>query len=262
MKQNRSGIQGMSLLEVMLVLAIGSGIIVLGLRQYESLKRDSDASQLLYNVDQIFQAAADYYQANCRRQIDPLTGLAVGTAGTLDPDYTPQPTNPYSISVADLISGGYLTAKLPSNPLVNESGSNGGYVVQFNLVTPVPDRTVVTSSGSTVKLGQIIMWRIQVAANLKNATTATSYKNILRADCLSAPSATGTAISPCSDGVSGTYVVWERLPSFAVPESNSNLWMTNATVKKFNQLYQTYPMLYLMGLPTSYYPQQNYLCGS
>ena len=124
MKQNRRRMLGVSLMELIIVLALISGIMMLAFRQYESMKRDSDANQLLYNVDQIFQAAADYYQANCRRQINPSTGLTVGTAGTLDPDYTPAPTNPYPVSVTSLRSGGYLTATLPPNPLVDSSGGN------------------------------------------------------------------------------------------------------------------------------------------
>lgn len=258
-KQSRSQ-EGVTLLEVMLALAIGSSIVMLGVKHYKTVKVDSDTHQLVYNVDQIFQAAAEYYQANCRRQVSPTTGAVVGTAGTLDPDYTPAPTNPYSVTVASLISEGYLTAALPLNPLVNNAGTNGGYFVQFNRVSPDADRTVTAYTGDTVKLGRIIVWRIQVAVELRNAATAETFRQMLGADCLSGPGSNG--IEPCSSGVPGNYAVWERLPSLAVPNSNSNYWMTNAAVKQFNQLYQTLPMLYLAGLPESSYPQQNYLCGN
>lgn len=265
MKRLRRSVEGMSLLETMLVMVLGAGIIMLGLRQYQSIKIDSNVQQVIYNADQIFQAAAFYYQANCRRQIDPLTGAVVGTAGTLDP--ASSPANPFPVTVADLRTAGFLVHPLPLNPIVKTSGLNGGYMVQFNKVVPVPDRTMVTSSGDTVKLGQITMWRVQVAVQLAVNSTATQYKNLLQADCLSTLNSLGTGVTPCSEiGAVPTggiiYAVWERLPSYASPQSDSNLWVTNAAVKMFKQLYEAYPDRYLAGLPTSSYPSQNYLCGS
>lgn len=257
-KQNHIGV---TLVEVMLVLAVGSSILLFGVKHYKTLKLDADVRQLQYNVDKLFQAGADYYQANCRRQVNPTTGAVIGTTGTLDPDYTTAPTNPYPVTVASLITDGYLTGTLPLNPLVNNDGTNGGYFVQFNRVTPDADRTTTLSTGETVNIGRIIVWRVQVSVELKNATTASVYKNLLGADCLSTTDG-NNGVKPCSEGASGNYVVWERLPSFAVPSSHSNYWMTNAMVKQFNQLYQTLPVLYLSSVSSTYYPQQNYLCGN
>lgn len=269
----RRSIKGVSLLEVMLVLVIGSGIMMMAISQYQSMRRDSDVEQVNFNVDQIFQAAADFYQANCRIQIDPVTGQVNGT-GKLDPRYknssgtASTPSNPYPITITELTSGGFLRNTLPLNPVIQNTGLNGGYVVQFNQFTPAPDRTVLTSLSTTpVKLGQIIIWRIQVAVELHDVAKATSYKNLLRADCLSTLDSSGTSVTPCSQVTSAptaapVYAVWERLPSFAVPGSNSGLWMTNAVNKEFSQLYETQSIVLLGGLPESSYPQQYYLCGS
>lgn len=269
----RRSIKGVSLLEVMLVLVIGSGIMMMAMSQYQSMRRDSDVEQINFNVDQIFQAAADFYHANCRVQTDPVTGQVEGT-GKLDPRYIDDdgnaspPDNPYPITVSELMTAGFMTNTLPLNPLIETSGLNGGYVVQFNQFTPAPDRTVLTSLSTTpVKLGQIIIWRIQVAVELHDVAKAASYKNLLRADCLSTLDSSGTSVTPCSEVTSvptaaPVYAVWERLPSFAVPGSNSGLWMTNAVNKEFTQLYDTQSIVLLGGLPESSYPQQYYLCGS
>lgn len=271
MKLYRRSIKGVSLLEVMLVLVIGSGIMMMAMSQYQSMRRDSDAERLIFNVDQIFQAAANFYQANCRVQTSPTTGQVNGT-GKLDPRYknssgtASTPSNPYPITITELTTDGFMTNTLPQNPLIQTSGLNGGYVVQFNQVTPIPDRTMTTYAATTVNLGQIIIWRIQVAVELRDITKAQSYKNLLRADCLSTIG-TGNTVTPCAQVTSApttapVYAVWERLPSFAVPEANSGMWMTNAVNKEFTQQYETQSILYLSGQPTSSYPQQYYLCGS
>lgn len=253
--------EGMSLVELMLVLVIGSSIVMLGIKHYKTLRTDGDSRQVMYNVDKIFQAASEYYQANCRRQVDPTTDTVVAGTGTLDPDSSPAPTNPYPITVASLTTDGYLTGTLPLSPLVDDDGPYDGYYVQFNRVSPDADRTTTAYSGETVKLGRIIVWRVQVAVKLRDENKAETFKRLLGADCRSSADGSGT-ITPCAQGSSGKYLVWERLPSFAMPNSNSNYWMTNAANKQFNSLYQTYPVIYLSGVPEATYPQQNYLCGN
>ncbi|HTM63883.1 MAG TPA: hypothetical protein VL360_05220 [Gammaproteobacteria bacterium] len=268
----RDSMAGVTLLEVMLVLVIGSAILAVGMNQYQAMRRDSDVNAAMYNVDQIFQAAADFYQANCRIQISPATGQVNGT-GKLDPRYiasdgTPAtPPNPYPITITELRTDGFLNVTLPVNPIIASTGVNGGYMVQFNMVTPPPDRTLVTSSGTTIKLGQIIMWRTQVAIQLNDQTKANTYMNAMGADCISILGADGQTVTPCRElgavPVGATlYLVWERLPSFAVPASNSNLWMTNARVKGFTQQYDTTNSTSLGNVPAGSYPAQYYLCGS
>src|SRR3990167_6219050 len=138
-RSDSSRMQGVTLIEVMLVIAIATSLTLMVMKQYQMMKRDSDVQQVNYNVDQIMDAAARYYQANCRVQVDATTGQVVGTAGTLDPAHAPPPSNPFIITVAALRAAGYLTAVLPPNPIVNEAGANNGYMVQFNQVTPIPD---------------------------------------------------------------------------------------------------------------------------
>ena len=57
---------GVSLLELLLVLAIASSIALLGIRMYQRYQVDQDAERLLYTVNTLFLGMSRYYQANCR----------------------------------------------------------------------------------------------------------------------------------------------------------------------------------------------------
>jgi prepilin-type N-terminal cleavage/methylation domain-containing protein len=74
---------GVTLLEVMLVIAIAGSILAMGISQYQSMQRDSNVRQVQANVDTLFNAMAYWYKANCGR-------AAVGgnTSGYLSP-YNP-----------------------------------------------------------------------------------------------------------------------------------------------------------------------------
>lgn len=232
---------GVTLIEIILVIVIGAAIIILGMRQYQSFRIDADVQQLKYNVDMIFQAMADYYQANCK-------------GGTLDPT-SPffAGTNPVPIDITTLRNQAFLTANLLLSPIIESTGPGGGYILQFNRVTPDPDRMI-----GSIPIGKIVLWKAQVAAQFTDDAKALRYRNLLAAECTSA--LTGNAVSPCTSGSAGNYVVWERLPSFAVPASGSGYGLSNARLKQFNQMYTTYPILYLTsGFKTS---SQYYLCGS
>lgn len=255
---------GLTLLEIILVVSLASSILLLSIRQYESYKLDSDVQQVLYNVDQIFQAASYYYQANCKRQINQTTMTPIAGTGSLDPANSP--TNPKFIDAqADLVTPGYLKAPILFNPIVRYmQGSEvlKSYSVQFNLVTPLPSRSVPLSAGGTGNTGTIYVWKIQVAVALANPATAPQYLNLLRGDCLSHMIG-GSLVAPCPatptpPTANDTYVVFSRLPSFATPGSQSGLEATNATVKQFTQQYETYPILYLLDTGGV---GQNYLCG-
>ena len=156
--------QGATLFEIMLVLVVAGTILALVIRQYNGMRSDADVEQAKYIVDQLFGAAADYYHANCRIPIDPVTGAIVGTTGTLDPAYSPAPSNPYPVTVNSLKPSGYLAISLPLNSLVNNNGTNGGYIVQFNQ-SPPTNRLV---NGNIA--GKVITWRIQVAVELNKKT--------------------------------------------------------------------------------------------
>ena len=110
------------------------------------------------------------------------------------------------------------------------------------------------------------MWQAQVAIELSDTETAETYKNLLNGDCLS--SLQGGIVQPCASNAVGHYVVWERLPSFASPNSESGYYETNPTGKQFTQMYTTYPGGYLIGsqgtIPTTSgtTQPQYFLCGS
>lgn len=257
--------RGVTILEIILVLAISSSILLLSVKQYQSYKLDSDVNQVLYNVDQIFQAASYYYQANCRNQVSSTTGAPIAGSGLLDPANSP--TNPTVVTAADLLKNQFLREALPINPIVFYDPTSEimkSYVVQFNLVSPPPQKVISLSNGGTANVGAIYVWKIQVAVRLRNPATAVQYLSLLRGNCLS--NQTGSMVTPCpstptTPGATDTYVVFERLPSLPSTEGNSGLNATNVAVKQFNQQYTTYPILYLTSGVTPVTPQ-NYLCGT
>lgn len=265
---------GITLLETMLVAVIASSIIMMSFQQYQSYKLDSDIMQVKYNVDQLFRAASYYYQANCRNQWNASTGAPIAGSGALDP--LNNPTNPTVITPIQLLQQGYMRQALPLVPkLVYDDGSNtmAGYVVQYNLLTPQQARTVALSNGGTANVGNVYVWRIQVAVYIKPNTfsfkgvpisskdAAIKYMSMLGGLCVS--DLNGSFVTPCTSVTTvGDYVVFERLPSFASPETESGLYPTNAVNKQFNQQYTTYPILYLTGSTPAANAPQNYLCGT
>lgn len=234
--------QGATLLEMLLVTAIGVSLLVVGMRQYQTFKLDVDIQQLQSNVNVLFQAMARYYTAQCY-------------GGALDPNYSPTPSNPFPISISALTTAGYLMENLPVSPLAST------YVLQFNQSTTT--RMQNLSPSGSMGMGTIVIWRAQVAVQLNNTANTAAYKNYLGADCVSSP--LGSIVTPCASALGGTYLVWERLPSFASPNSQSDLWLSNPMLQQFNQMYTTYPMGYLLNTtPEGQTPsgQQYYLCGS
>jgi type II secretory pathway pseudopilin PulG len=265
--------RGVTLLEVILVLAIGAGILFLSLSQYQVFRQDADAQQLKANVDILFQAMSQYYKANCYgtyNAYDPNTTAPYNALvpGTLNPMNATNPLpGPYYIDIQkDLIAGGYLPPNftLPMTPLVNTSGASAanpysGYVLQFNA------SVTMTRNPGPGNVGSVLIWQPQVAVLLQNTTQASAYLNYLQGDCLS--QLKGKIVTPCASSSTGTYVVWARLPSYAETRSNSTLWQSKAVSNQFQQLYNTYPTVYLLEtvgtIPkTATTTQiQYYLCG-
>ena len=141
----RSGLQrhqGVTLIEVMLVLVIGAVILLLSLDQYFVFRRDADVQQLKYNVDTLFQALSEYVQANC------------ANTNPNNPTISNSPLNPRTtqgtaiLSVSQLITAGYLKQSLPQSPLINyaNSADGSGYYVQLNEIGS-STRTVAMSAG-------------------------------------------------------------------------------------------------------------------
>lgn len=260
MQRNASGF---TLIEVMLVLVISASLLMVGYQFYLSIRSDADILQVQYNVDRIFSAASEYYQANCRQQknADPKLPAPSLTA-TLDPANSP--TSPFAVTVSSLRTAGFLDATLPMNRYIDASTLNGGYVVQFN-EAPANDRMV-----NGKKMGNIYIWTIQVAVAVRapNKASPLAIVRLLGADCASNAGATAGTVNSCNSGIpantgSTVYAVWERLPSFAAPNAETNTWIGNAEVKSFTQLYTNSNIGGGIPGPSGVQANyQNYLCGS
>ncbi|HLB42960.1 MAG TPA: hypothetical protein VJN02_08985 [Gammaproteobacteria bacterium] len=242
--------KGISLLEVVLVLVIGTVFVTMGLRQYQIFRADADIQQVKYNVDTLFQAAARFYQVNCNLAIDSGGTL---TYGKLNPMATVTPPNPYpaytySTDSGVLRSDSFLTVNLPLSPIVSD------YKVQFI-------RNDTTRTLDNIPIGTIVIWRIQVIVTLRDPSEASPYLRLFKADCLTNSTAPS---SSCGDAsmAAGDYVVFERLPSFASAQHETTYWVVNPRAKQFNQLYTTYSTQHLMntggGIPGG---NQYFLCG-
>ena len=259
--------EGLSLLEVMLVLAIVSAILILGLRQYQTYQADTDVQQVKYNVDTLFLAATKYYVANCSNTWKSTGGTNLVSinndpnVGTLDPTHNPPPSNPYivldgTISTLTNPNNGFLPESLMLiNPIVDRSEGFNGYYVQFNRYDSTRMIKVSNAAGvmSDQSAGTIVNWRIQVTVKLNNASMANQYKQLLLGNCL-----VSSSTATCASGSgSGSYVVFERLPSLAFPGMMVDD-LFNPITKQFKQSYTTYPILDI----TSGAKTQYYLCGS
>lgn len=276
-KLKRSQI-GVTLTEVMLIIAIGSAIIYMSIQQYLSYRKDGDAIQVLSYANGIFQAMSGYYRDNCYGTTDTTTDPAnyTVTYGALNPLNSTPPGNNVVINIPTLlVTPGLLDAKLIKlNPLINATGTTAtgilGFYAQFNGVGV--DRKICTtgtnSSGpndpactDSVITGKILTWKIQVSAKLNapDAATRTAYLKLLTGDCLSSAGA-GGLVQPCSANAPGDYVVWERLPLGSNIKAASPYWVTMPTVSQFTKMYTTTEILSLTDQSVT--PNQYYLCGN
>jgi type II secretory pathway pseudopilin PulG len=248
-------LRGMTLLEVLLVIVIGIAILILGFRQYQNIKAESDFQIIQYNVDTLFSAMSLYFQANCSQ-------------GTLSPSYlSPQKfSTPFPISINnDLMNPtyAYLTVLPKASSLVSSTNGWTSYIVQFNPQINIRQMTPnQTGNNLNNNLGMALIWTIQVAVHMKSNTGVQTYANILDAACISSMQ-NGMVTSCNSNPTPGKYIVFQRLPSWASPNSLSNYWTMNPQVKLFKQLYTTAPFQYLMN-SQGYSTQGNmqyYLCN-
>lgn len=233
---------GLSLLEFLLVLMIAVALIIMGFRQYQVLKTDSDIRKVQANVDTLFQAAAWYYQANC----DQKTSTDTIVPAALNPNASPAPPNPYIMWTSSTLCEvtntteqatfkKFLTSELLFSPIADS------YCVKF--IRHDSSRTMKTWDDSSKRMGTIVIWSIQVIVKLKDPTQADFYFRLLRGNCLATSSSSS---SSCSGLGTGNLIVFERLPSFAAAQNQTTYWLMNPLVKQFNQMYTTYPGLYLM----------------
>lgn len=251
-----SKFKGVTLLEVMLVLAIAAAIILMSLQQYTLYRRDADIGQVQYNVNLLFQSMAKYFRAHCK-----------------DPPFNAySPIQSQGVPVSTLRQDQFLTDLLPLSPIVAGDSPDEGYVTQFNQVqfanqTPaLPQRMIELSSpaGKQTSMGNIVIWRAQVSVALRDQETAQQFESLLAADCLSQAASSGAnpTVTQCAEAPGGAtqYAVWERLPSFGSVRLNSTYWGTMPVVRQFTQMYTTYPILVLTdGTKTNV---QYFVCGS
>lgn len=273
----KRGESGITLVEALLVIVIGTSILLFAVRQYQIFKLDGDVQQLKYNVDTIFTAMGHYYKVNCYGTTS-ATGQA--TYGNLNPLNTPPPQTPIQpIDIEnDLRANRFLTIEYPLSPLVDNS-KGGGYVAQFNQFTSTrrvcrtasdtgPATSPYSSScDASAPVATVISWRPQVAVLLKNPALGQQMLALLGGDCLSTLS--GGAVARCNGYPgSGEYVVWERSPNYSAAPTATGNELQNQITQQFNQMYTTYPMTYLIGsggtMPTtgtSSAPAQYIYCG-
>lgn len=272
---------GVTLLETMLVLAIISALLVLSVKMYRQYQTQLYVEQLQANVDSLFAAMAIYYQTNCFGRYN--SSGAISTWGKLNPSASnptpPSTSSPKVVSIAtDLIATGYLNNWQPLNPIVNNA-DNGeqGYFVQFNpIIQTVHDINACTNMSTTpctVTTQAInyapndeiesLTWEIQVSVELNDPTTAQTYSQLLGATCIS--TLNGSTIDRCEKPPSAQngYLVWERMPSKAVP-NNSTLNWTFMPIEKQNLLQYTHDAMYEL-IPSTTDTNGNalryYLCG-
>jgi Tfp pilus assembly protein PilE len=291
---------GVTLLEMMLVLAIAAALLAFGLNQFQQYSRDATVKQLQYNVDKIFVAMSQFYQANCRQAYSAAGTIAPYTA-SLDPRNTSQPSVAVLNQTQNLLTPFLLAPSWPPTPngLIDATaaaGGNNGYIAQFNLVTVSPGSSTPPNyatpmgiyytweknpSGDAIQstpafsttVGTIYTWRAQVAVKL-DVTLIPVIKTFMYrtgADCTSALN--GTTVYSCADNQPGEYLVWERLPSLAASQTVTSWWLTMPVVKQFTQQYTNddmYGAYYpTWGAPTSgggpmptgMNTSNTYLCG-
>lgn len=246
MVSSKRQMHGMTLLESLLVLALISAILFLGIRQYLSYRTYSEAAKVTSNVDTIFSGLAKYYRTNCYGTVDTsnfsdLPPSAVVTPGTLNAEKGR--TDPYPINITnDLTNAGYIETKLMPSALVNPAAN--AYLAQFNPSPPQIRQVCVDNDTSTSpptcntykQIGTIVSWNAQVSVLMRDTANAASTARLLGATCSS--TLNGNFVNPCSANTPGPYAVWERQPSFASSQANSTYWPSTPGVKQFTQMYQ------------------------
>jgi hypothetical protein len=269
---------GVTLLEVLLAIAVAGSIVVLALRSYSTLTEVGIEQQLLMNVDTIFDAAGRFYYYECTTWNQNIQGSTWPLPGLIDPAGTtpPSATDPTPIDMTidaplPFISGFLNVSLIKATPLVTNGGGTymNGYYAQFNPITRTNTNltsctstnnctvTSITPSPGTKIVNFVIQVGVQLASSL-TSTQLTQYKNLLGADCLSSLEGNTGIVHPCADNVSGSILVFTRLPSRASPNAASPIWQMLPTMKQFNVQYN-HDQLYELSSPTG---SAYYTCGS
>lgn len=284
--------KGITLLEIMLVLAIAASIMTLGVRVYYQFQFQTNEQKIMSTVNQLFLGLEGFYYANCRRALS--ANNTPQSPGRLDPAVIDTPTTTGNVILdvnTDLITPQFIPAASwqPNNPLLDNTLSNQGYFIQFNRVlagnsdppmsvsactgsSPPPSCDVtsgaVLSSTSSRPSAQsyAVTWVVQVAVKLSDSLTTDQWvqiRNDLSATCIS--SASGSGVVPCPAATSAEgYLVWTRTPSYFNQHITSDYWTATPYVKEFNMQYTNDGMATLSGVTNeaqNWYNPSYYLCG-
>jgi prepilin-type N-terminal cleavage/methylation domain-containing protein len=205
---------GVTLLEVMLALAVGSALLIFSLKLVYEWQNQAAIINLNSEVDEIFLAMNAFYQANCSsyKADCSTTGLLSEACVSTVP----------VVAVLGKATSNSLTNYLsaypfPANPLVNNTdtaNSDHGFAATF--VQVGSGRSPSYSQG--VQTGTIIIWIEQVSVLFANpALVPKYYGRELEASCIAVGGGVGgpqTCTFPSPSA--GNYLAWWRIPSSAI----------------------------------------------
>ncbi len=252
---------GVTLFELLLAIVIGSAIIYMGIRQYQSFRMGADARQLQDNVNVLFQAMSNFYKANAYGSFNPSNTTL--TWAPLNLRNSSIPSNPYPVNIETQLQP-YITQDIPFNPIVENTAAGQGYVAQFNGYTQSTEFCVTASAsapawGPTTSMGcaqsgakqtgTAVVWQIQISVLINNPALRAQYLALTGANCLSKLNSTQTSVAPCASAStnSGNYLVWERQATS--PETDSSFWPINPMVSEFTKMYRQESITYSVGVP-------------
>jgi type II secretory pathway pseudopilin PulG len=283
---------GMTLLEVMLVLAIGASFLLFAVSQYHQFREQASFIDVKRNVDILFQALGRYYQTNCRslsdsevanaQNVDPtITQGTLAPGGTLNVDYTKSNVT-YGIAIRSALRNQYLPRNWPTAvPDVDATttykvhgsvNSFKGYGTAFIFLLTTKNAYacwnfqtgtgVVCSASQPIQDNTVAFWLAQVSVKIANDPTGKKTLALLGptgANCAS------SVPDSCDGSTTPHYLIWQRLPTKSGSQVGSDLWESQTQEVLFNQLYR-HDIMYEMALPPGTLSGSSvdpyYLCGN
>jgi hypothetical protein len=288
-------IVGITLLEVMLVLAIGASLLLLGVQQYKQFARQASFSEVKKNVDLLFEGLGRYYQANCRSLSDSAVMIPRGkTVTTLQGDLAPggsingtvvdfKTSNVvYPINIQNaLITPKYLPANWPTYvPTVDANSYAASFVFMLTTKSAYACWNLKQTQGGLVcntdpffpgdpdvgpqeiQPNQVAFWLVQVSVRVQDdadGSKTLAFLGPTGANCAS------SVPDHCDGSETPQYLIWQQLPTRSGARIGSDLWPSQVQEVLFNQQY-THDVMYEMTTP-NYAPADsgidtNYLCGN
>jgi len=260
--------KGVTLLEVMLVLAIAASILVLTFQFYNRYRVEQNFVLIQDNIDTLFQSLRRFYQSNCQQGVlSPLGAIPVDVS-------IPFLINDATLFNEQLITNGFLSGDWPrANIEVDDTFGYKGYSVKLNpkLVesTDRANRACYQFDKNNppqcydgiIPNRKILFWQFEIAVKVTNVDYAQSYGPYIGANCIVEDVPANIPINCETDSSpDGQILVWQLMPSDPFLQPKSDNWILNPVVKNFNMLYTHDPM-YEMYDPSAPKELQYYLCG-